>query len=160
MADAGDAQAQFMMGLRLSSGAGALLDLVRAAEWYRKAADQNHPVAQFNLGIMLAEGQGMKRDDAAAIGWIRRAAIAGDAGAQYNLGLRCHRDSISHEPTGAIESRIEAYKWFQLAAAQGYKDSATSRARVTSNMTHADVAEANLRATQFQPSKSTDSAAA
>ena len=150
MADNGDAQAQCLMGLRFSSGSDATQDLVQAAEWYRKAADQNYPVAQFNLGIMLAEGQGVKRDDAAAIGWIRRAAQAGDAGAQYNLGLRCHRDSVSHEPTGAIESRIEAYKWFQLAAAQGYKDSATSRARVTSNMTHADVAEANHRATVFQ----------
>lgn len=150
-AEAGDAEAQFMMGLRLSSGTGATQNFSQAADWYLRAADQNHPVAQFNLGVMFAQGQGVERDEAAALRWTSRAAEAGDAAGQYSLGMRCHRASIRNEPSAAIESRIEAYKWFQLAAAQGYKDSLASRARVTSHMTHADVTEANQRAKRFQP---------
>src|SRR5689334_19428800 len=61
-AECGDAEAQFGLGLRFSVD-GHMQDLPKAAEWYRRAASQNHPLAQFNLGIMLSHGQGIKRDD-------------------------------------------------------------------------------------------------
>ncbi|HEY2953398.1 MAG TPA: tetratricopeptide repeat protein [Verrucomicrobiae bacterium] len=150
-AEQGDADAQFDLGVSYGSSAGELLDFAQAAQWYRKAAEQNHSLAQFNLGVMYAKGQGVAQDDAEAARWIRKAADRGDAGAQFNLGTRFHRASMGRELPDASESRVEAYKWFQLAAAQGYKDSISSRDSVTRNMTRAEVTEGNQRATGFVP---------
>ena len=144
-ADGGDADAQFALGLKYGNGEGDLQDFPQAAQWYRKAADQNHALAQFNLGIMYAKGQGMPRDDAEAVMWIRKAAEGGDAGAQFNLGARYHRASLRDVQMDAVESRIEAYKWFQLAAAQGYKDSVASCERMTLSMSREEVVEGNHR---------------
>jgi TPR repeat protein len=150
-ADQGDAEAQFGLGVQYGSAIGVGLDFAQAARWYRRAAEQDHALAQYNLGLMFARGQGMLPDDAAAAEWMRKAADGGDAGGQYDLGTRCHRasvDTLALRPK-AMESRIEAYKWFHLAAAQGYKDSLTARQRVTVNMTRAEVDEGNRRAAAF-----------
>ena len=148
-ADHGDVEAQFGLGLQYGSAVGVGLDFVQAARWYRRAADQDHALAQYNLGLMFARGQGMPPDDAAAAGWMRKAAEGGDAGGQYNLGTRCHRASVDTLRVNATESRIEAFKWFHLAAAQGYKDSLTACQRVTVTMTRAEVDEGNRRAVAF-----------
>ncbi len=153
-ADEGDAEAQFALGIKFGAGEGAAQDFPQAARWYRKAADQNHRLAQFNLGMMHALGQGMPQDDATSALWMRRAADGGDAGAQFNLGMRCHRASISGPRAEIVESRIEAYKWLHLAAAQGYLDSEACCERVTVDMTPADVTEGNHRAADFAPEKS------
>ena len=150
-AERGDAEAQFDLAVSYGSSAGERLDFAQAAIWYRKADEQNHSLAQFNLGVMYARGQGVAQDDAEAARWIRRAADQGDAGAQFNLGMRCHRASMGPGKADAAESRVEAFKWFQLAAAQGYKDSVASRDSVTRNMTRAEVTEGNQRATGFVP---------
>ena len=149
-AERGDAGAQFALGLKYSAQEGVSRDFDQAARWYRKAADQNHAPAQFNLGIMLASGQGMPQDDAAALTWLRKSAQGGDAGAQFNLGSRCHRDSMDHHRPDRGDSRIEAYKWFHLAAAQGYKGSAAAAERVTLGMTREEVTAGNVRAATFE----------
>lgn len=150
-ADAGDAHAQFELGVHYGAGVGKDPDFTEAASWYRRAADQDHPLAQFNLGIMAARGQGMAPDDLASAGWMLKAAQGGDAGGQYHLGVRCHRASIDPLRARATESRIEGYKWLQLAAAQGYKDSVSAWERLTMTMSHAEVAEGNQRTAAFVP---------
>jgi TPR repeat protein len=153
-ADFGDADVQFGMGLKFANGEGAARDYAGAAEWYRKAADQSHPLAQFNLGMMYARGQGMVRDDAQSVIWFGRAARLGDAGAQFNLGRSCHRASLSGSPEDAPESRIEAYKWYRLAAAQGYEGSHTGYETLAfSIMTRGDIAEGDQRVARFQVEK-------
>jgi TPR repeat protein len=148
-AEDGDAEAQFGLGLKFANGEGDVQDYPQAAQWYRKAADQNHALAQFNLGMMYALGQGMVANEGEAVRWIRRAAEQGDAAAQFNLGNRYHRASVSGLEMDAAESRIEAYKWFQLAAAQGYKDSLLTCEPITLRMTHDDVVEGNGRVAAF-----------
>lgn len=152
-ADHGDAEAQFSLGLKYANGEGGGPDYAQAAGWYLKAADQSHSLAQFNLGVMYAEGQGVPRDDAKAVVWFQKAATLGDAGAQFHLGLRLHRTSLGGLPMNALESRIEAYKWLHLAAAQGYKDSAAACESVTLTMTREDVADGNHRAAAFVATK-------
>jgi hypothetical protein len=117
-----------------------------AAVWYRKAADQGHSLAQFNLGVMYANGQGFDRDDAEAAVWFEKAARGGDGGAQFNLGRMCHRASLDKRSTQAGESRIEAYKWFQLATAQGYQGADAALTLVNLSMSLAEVTEGNRRA--------------
>lgn len=151
-AEAGNAEAQFGMGVCCSI-AGAAHDYTQAAEWYRKAAEQNHHLAQFNLGQMFAHGHGVTVDDATASMWIRRAADGGDAGAQFDLGNRCQRDSRNTAESAAAESRIEAYKWYRLAAAQGYGVSQNSCDAVTRSMSREEVSEGNQRAAAFVASR-------
>ena len=148
----GDAEAQFSLGLRFAQE-GAAQDYAQAAQWYLKAADQSHALAQFNLGIMYAAGQGMPRNEAESMVWMQKAADLGDAGAQYNIGLRHHRASLDGLAEAAPESRIQAYKWLQLAAAQGYRGSAAAWAFVALKMTREDVADGGRRIAAFVPAQ-------
>ncbi len=148
-ADQGDAEAQFRLGLKYAAGEGEALDNAQAAQWYLKAASQSHALAQFNLGMMYAQGQGMPRDDAKAVVWFQRAADQGDAGAQFNLGMRQHRASGTGVPEAALESKLEAFKWFHLAAAQGYKGSGAACERVTLSMSREELADGTRRAAAF-----------
>src|ERR1051325_2743741 len=152
-AEGGDAAAQFFLGVHYSCYEGAAQDLPQAAQWYRRAAVQNHSLAQLNLGLMLEQGLGAERDTAPGQIGIRRAADAGDAGAQFNCGNRCYREMIAmtDRTVDVARLRIEGYVWFQLAAAQGYRGSDASRNRLTVWMTHAEVAEANQRVARFVP---------
>lgn len=145
----GDAEAQFSLGLKYGCGDRVVQDLSQAATWYRRAADQDHPLAQFNLAMMYAEGQGVPLDDAEAARWIRRAADLGDAGAQFNLAVRCQRASLSREQPAASEAKIEAYKWFQLAAAQGYGNSAQACESMNLSMTQDEVVQGDRRVVAF-----------
>ena len=151
--DCVDAEVQFKLGLKFASGAGTSLDYKQAAEWYRKAAAQNHFLAQFNLGMMYAHGQGVARDSVQSRMWLDKAAQQGDAGAQFHLGHNCHRASFSQAAKDASESRIEAYKWYRLAAAQGYEGSEMAHVTLTLNMTRADVVAGNQRIAAFEVGK-------
>jgi len=152
-ADYEDAEVQFHLGLKFASGTGAGLDYAQAVEWYRKAAEQNHFLAQFNLGMMYAYGQGVARDAVQSRMWLGKAAHQGDAGAQFHLGDNCHRASFRQLPADAAESRIEAYKWYRLAAVQGYQGSEMAHAALTFNMTREDVAAGNQRVATFEAGK-------
>ena len=146
----GDAEAQFSLGVKFAQE-GATQDYPQAAQWYLKAADQSHTLAQFNLAIMYASGQGVVRDDVKSMSWMQKAADLGDPGAQYYLGIKLHRASLVGLPETAPESRIEAYKWLQLSAAQGYRDSEAAWAFVALNMTREDVADGRRRIAAFVP---------
>jgi hypothetical protein len=156
-AEAGNADAQFELGLKLASSPGEAQDNLQAAQWYLKAADQSHALAQFNLGVMYAQGQGVVRNEATAFVWFERAAQQGDAGAQFHLGMRHHRASglSGGLPGEAHESKIEAYKWFFLAAAQGYRGSDSACERVTLSMSREELADGNRRAAAFVVAKLT-----
>ncbi len=148
-AEAGNPAAQF--GLAFSFAAGPTHDYDQALHWYFKAADQNHRLAQFNLGQMFAQGQGTERNDSTAVMWIRRAANGGDAGAQFDLGNRCGRSTIdgTDQDQLASEARIESYKWYTLAAAQGYRNAVDRSDSATLRMTREEVTEGNRRVAAF-----------
>jgi TPR repeat protein len=155
-ADHGDAEAQFSLGVKFARE-GAAQDYAQAAQWYLKAADQSHSLAQFNLGIMYGSGQGVPRDEDKARVWMQKAADLGDAGAQYNIGMRHHRASLDGLPEAAPESRIQAYKWLQLSAAQGYRGSEAAWAFVALAMTREDVADGGRRVAAFAPVRANQS---
>jgi TPR repeat protein len=150
-AESGDADAQFSLGFKHANCDGAAQDYAQAAGWYHKAADQNHSLAQFNLAVMYAKGQGVPKDDAKARLWFQKAAVQGDPGAQFNLGLIEHRaiGAGLQRDVDATESKIEAYKWYQLAAAQGYHGSAAACESINLGLTEAQVADGNRRAADF-----------
>jgi len=81
-AEKGDANAQFVLGLKYDTGKGVRQDYAEAAKWYRKAAEQGYAEAQFNLGTMYDEGRGVQQDYAEAAKWYRKAKDQGVAGAK------------------------------------------------------------------------------
>ncbi|MFQ5949031.1 MAG: tetratricopeptide repeat protein, partial [Acidimicrobiia bacterium] len=69
-AEAGDAKAQFFLGLIYEEGLNDLpRNLAKAAEWYRKAARQGHVMAQFKLAVLYEHGEGGSQDLAEAVRW-------------------------------------------------------------------------------------------
>jgi TPR repeat protein len=78
LAELGDAEAQYNLGVMHDEGAGIEQDLGRAADWYRKAAEQGFVDAQINLAMMYYHGQGFARNHAEAAKWFERAARQGD----------------------------------------------------------------------------------
>jgi TPR repeat protein len=87
LAELGDAEAQYNIGVMFDEGAGRPQDLAAAASWYRKAAQQGFMDAQTNLGMMYYHGQGVERDHAEAARWFRLATSQGDDEAARYLEL-------------------------------------------------------------------------
>jgi len=82
---AGDARAQFLLGLLYETGRGIAQDDAVAVQWYRKAADQGDVAGQSNLGFMYETGRGVAQDYSLAVQWYRKAADQGNAYAQASL---------------------------------------------------------------------------
>jgi len=76
MAEAGDKESQFHMGLVYEPGtqtgqlARVKQDYVESAKWYRKAAEQDHHAAQLYLGCYYGQGKGVPLDFVEALKWI------------------------------------------------------------------------------------------
>ena len=79
LAELGDAEAQYNLGVMYDEGAGRERDLAMAARWYLKAAEQGFLDAQTNLGMMYLSGQGVPHNTDSARLWLQRAAAQGDA---------------------------------------------------------------------------------
>jgi hypothetical protein len=78
LAELGDAEAQYNLGVMFDQGASVEQDLAQAARWYRKAAEQGFVDAQTNLGMMYYRGEGVPADLNEASKWLQRAADMGD----------------------------------------------------------------------------------
>lgn len=120
IADAGDAHAQYNLGMLYARGQGVPKDYGQAAGWYRKAAEQGVAAAQYNLGLMCANGQGVPRDPQEAAKWFLKAAEAGVTDAETGLGR------IYNEGEGAFRNYAEAEKWYRKAAESGVASAAFS----------------------------------
>ena len=112
-AEAGDAEAQFILGLMYADGEGVPQDSAKAVEWWQKAAAQGHAAPQYNLGLSYAHGEGVPQDSAKAVKWWQKAAAQGHAAAQNNLGVRYFNGD------GVPQDSAKAVEWWQKAAAQG-----------------------------------------
>jgi len=115
-AEAGHAEAQFVLGLAYSSGQGIEKDRATAVAWYRRAAAQNQAHAQFLLGLALLRGDGTTKDLAEAIDWFEKSAQNGNAGAQYQLAIAYVRGQ------GVERDVAASTQWFERAAEQGHAD--------------------------------------
>ena len=74
-ANAGDADAQLLLGFIYQYGRGVPQDYAQAVAWYRKAADQGFADAQYNLGLMYGNGQGVPEDYVEGYKWLNLAAF-------------------------------------------------------------------------------------
>ena len=113
LADRGDAEAQYRVGLMYEFGKGFAQDKAQMMVWLGKSAAQGHAAAQTELGVIYATGDGVPQDDVKAVSWFRKAASQGNATAQYNLGLLYAKGS------GVRNDDAQAIAWFRKAAEQG-----------------------------------------
>ncbi len=113
-AEAGNAQDQHLLGWRYFVGDGVPRNVLQAASWYRKAAEQGYTAAQVELADLYLYGQeGMPLDVQEAAYWYRQAAEHGRADAQLHLGRAYLYGSEG------MKDKQAAYFWLLLSAAQG-----------------------------------------
>ena len=136
LADAGDADARYGMGLLYGNGFGVDMNDDLALKYYGIAADQGHAEAQYSLGIMHQNGWGVPINEEEGLKWYRLAAEQGIVGAQMALGRFYAMDfAESFDP-------IMAFKWFTIASKMGDYDAKSKADFVASRMTPEQVMEA------------------
>jgi hypothetical protein len=77
-ADAGDADAQWLMGVRYHDGEGVPRDDGQAVQWFQRAAEQGNVAAQGALGAYFWRGRGVPEDLSKAYFWSDIAMAQGD----------------------------------------------------------------------------------
>jgi hypothetical protein len=116
LAEQGDAQAQYNLGIMHLEGEGVTRSARKAAEWFHKAGKQNHAAAQYNLATLYANGQGVAKNPKLMLTWLRFAAEQGYALAQYDLG------AMYDDGQGVPQDKQQAAQWYRKAAEQGHAD--------------------------------------
>jgi TPR repeat protein len=91
-----DAESQFALGLMYVDGQGVDKDPATAAQWFLKAAHQDHLEAQYRLGEMYQNGIGVESNTREAKMWLSKAAGKGLQKASKALEdiLRAEEQSI------------------------------------------------------------------
>lgn len=122
-ADGGFDEAQIALGLLYEDNHPVLAkeselspipNSTKAADWYRKAAEQGNVDAQYYLAKVL-DNSGVAWTE--ALHWYRMAAVGPDwdARAQTALGRKYEQGS-----TGVDQSYSVAFRWYRAAADQGF----------------------------------------
>ena len=94
-----------------SYGRGVERDMTKAAEWYRKAADQGDPGAQGTLAMLFSSARACPRATTDAYFWFDLAASADTPGRdryiqnRQNVGTR-----ITVNELAAVQERLKKWK--------------------------------------------------
>jgi TPR repeat protein len=109
LAEENDAKAQAALAFLYLKGLGVQQDDVRAADWYRRAAQLGQAEAQFFLGTMYYLGRGVPRNAQLAHVWCEIALAGG-----ISAGLDC-RDAASARlaPAEVREAYRMAAEWLE-----------------------------------------------
>lgn len=172
LAEKGNMNAQYYMGLMYANGDGVPKDPEEAERWFMKFSEQLGMGAKFNLGVMYYQGKSVPQDYQKAIDWFKRAAADGDAEAQFNLGyiydngygvprdreeaIKWYRKAADQgilkaqknlgvmysEGQGVAKNYVQAYFWFNVAAKQGDKSAASIRDTLAKDMNISQIGEA------------------
>lgn len=123
MAEAGDPEAQYQMGLCFypetcgpPDGKGAQKwteDMAKSIHWFQQASEQGHPAATQKLGFCYHIGKGVPENYEMAVKYHRKAALGGNAEAQWWLGT-CYLNGM-----GVPEDENEGFRWMNEAAVGG-----------------------------------------
>ena len=121
-AEAGDPEAQFILGGLYLTGVGVPPDAAEAVAWYRRAAEQGHATAQSNLGAMYAEGRGVPPDAVEAHMWLTIAASRSTGAEREQIVTARTAVAVRMTPTDVREAERRAQAWH--AAHQGMRNHA------------------------------------
>ncbi len=110
LADAGDTEAQILVGRMYNNGYGVTADLTKGAEYYARAATHGNMRAQALLAFLYTSGRGVEVDYKKALHWYLQAANNGDGYAQLDLA------QLYSEGRHVALDYVQAYKWFYIAS--------------------------------------------
>jgi TPR repeat protein len=103
-AEAGDVEAQVVMGGAYNRGNVVPRDYGKALALFQKAAASGHPMAEESLGIMYVIGHGTQRNPAEAFKWFQKAAEHGYAQGVDDVGWMYYRgEGTERDPAKAVE---------------------------------------------------------
>jgi len=149
LADSGDANAAYGMGLMYGNGFGVDMLDDQAIKYYSIAAEQGHAEAQFNLAVMHQNGWGVPQSDQTANEWYLLAADQGVTQAQIALGRYYSMDFLdSYDP-------VQAYTWFSIAYSLEDIDASDKRDFIASRMTPEQIAEGDSRVDAWKATNKT-----
>ena len=106
LAEAGDANAQWMMGQGLLSSPDA--DPAAALQWFLRAADQGHGLAQRDLGLLYEAGWGVEQSLEEAYFWYSLAALH-DSG-RAALRRDALATGLSPEQRDSADRRLRSWR--------------------------------------------------
>jgi len=109
LADQGDADAQWQMGVRYHNGENVPRDDAQAIQWFLRAAEHGHVTAQATLGAYYWAGRGVPQDLSKAYFWSALALAQGDENSKSRL------EGLSSQMTRAQVSaaRQQAEVWIR-----------------------------------------------
>ncbi len=137
LAEEGDANSQYGLGLLYGNGFGVAMDDALALRWYGLAAQQGHAGAQCNLGVIHMNGWGVPMNETVASRMYLMAAEQGVTEAQIALGVIYAAD---YSP---LYNKEEAYKWFSIADRLGDLNAAPKRDDLARKFTADEAIEAD-----------------
>jgi hypothetical protein len=110
LADSGDAEAQYWIGIRYGTGANVEQNEGEAAKWFQRAAQQGHVQAQARLASYYWSGRGVPKDLSTAYFWAALAWAQGDENSKMLL------EGLSSQMTRAqvLAARQQADDWLRL----------------------------------------------
>jgi len=143
-AEQGDAKAQRAVGDLYTLGWGVPKDERAAAQWFLKAADQGDATAELIVGLLYLTGQGVAHDDSLAAAWFSKAAELGDHDAQANLAY------LYEMGRGVPLDLHNAYVWRLLSLDTSTPQNDEKLRKLASQLSRADIAEAERRASEWR----------
>ncbi|MYM36059.1 sel1 repeat family protein [Duganella sp. FT94W] len=146
LAQAGNPDAQHLLGLMYYMGRGVPQDYKIALEWHRKAALKGKADAQYVVGAMYYTGNAVIQDHKEAVAWFRKAAEQGHTQAQQVLGLM-----YRYHMGGVPQDNVIAYMLWNLAAANGSANAVEQRTQVLKHMTQEQIEEGQALSAAWRP---------
>lgn len=109
----GDEKAQYVIGYMYHKGKGVPKNYVKAADWYKKAAEHKNTKALNNLAYLYQKGKGVNKDIHKAEQLLLKSAKQGDDVACLNLGILYQTGKLG---TANME---DAEYWYRKAMDKG-----------------------------------------
>lgn len=112
LANKGDAEAQYHVGMMYNNGIGTQQDRQQAFAWFQKSAALSDPLGAYKLGCYYdGQGEGIVTADADLA--LKHKLVAAEAG----YALAQHDVANLYDRRGDAD---QALKWWKMAADQGY----------------------------------------
>ena len=113
LAEQGDADAQYKLGVMYDIGQGVTQDYKEAMKWYRRAAEQGYASAQYRLSVKYFDGVGVIQNYTLAHMWWNIAASQGDERAMIDrnfVAKKMNPSQIEKAQELARECVVKNYK--------------------------------------------------
>ncbi len=116
---------------------------IQYGEVYQRA-NAGDPDAEYQMGMFYTQDRaGTANSNQQSYHWFTQAASKGHPRAQYNLGV------MYAQGDGIVQNLIEAYIWFNLAAAQQMNGAAQARDMIAGSLTPDALMKAQERSTFY-----------